>query len=382
MGQRRIPRIGWWVLATVPVVLLAIVGPFALDYYRVQKINAARDPRCDENPLECEARGPEWLQDLAETWGFEEYLQTRVTKVYFVGQSLNDDHVRQIPNTADIEAFILSGNQFTDNGLASLRRMPGLQALFLEDTEIGPGVSTILRHSPDIKNIICKRCSLTPDSLLGLPLFPALIRFHLVDVPFRSQDRLAILGSHDLIYLCLAGTEIDDDIAGLSSGLPCVRSIDFSRTRVGDTIAIELANMAGLTEINLSETAVTDRGVQALSALDGLNRLELSGISLTDQGTIDFDQLQSLRTLDLSKTKIADETARKVLSLPNLIRCDLSGTNITDSGLDSIADESPLDLRIEIADTAITDDAVARVRQTHPSWDFVRNGQSVAEPDD
>ena len=374
MNRRRLPHIGWWMLAIVPLLLMAVSAPFAIDYYRAKRLEALVEAA--GGTVKFERRGPAWLWDVAIENGVEgwlSFLQTRLTRVFLDGDSIDDEWLRNLVSYHDIEVLRLENTKVTDHGLLALSSLPGLVALDLTGSDIHGSGLALLKDCPHLAALVLDGCPIQSSMLDPKLTLPELEFFSAEDVAIATLDCQFLSNSPRFYSLWLKGTQVDDRLDKLISQLPQLKWVSLERSRVTDAIVPQLAKLEKLSCLSLSETSVTDRGAQEISEFrQPLEFLELSGTEITDQGTDHFCQLRSLVTLNLSNTRISDETLRRVLNLPHLRSCDLSGTDVTDTGLDSLVDDSLPEREIGIADTAISEDAVARTLGVHPSWEFVR----------
>ena len=97
MSHRKLPHIGWWLLAIVPVVALAIVTPPALRYHHAQRL--AADAESAGGRVYFERSGPDWLWDLAELLEITEkltFFETRLTVVDLGDARIDDAWLQRI----------------------------------------------------------------------------------------------------------------------------------------------------------------------------------------------------------------------------------------------------------------------------------------------
>lgn len=142
--------------------------------------------------------------------------------------------------------------------------------------------------------------------------------------------------------LVASRTQIGDTGAvAIAQNLTGLRTLDLYVTDVGDTGAVAIAdNLGALTNLNLGDTDVTDTGVLAIAAnLTGLERLDLRSGDVTDTGAVAIAQnLTALEVIELDDTAVSTVGAIAIAdNLTNLRDLWLNDTDVGDAGVTAIA---------------------------------------------
>lgn len=112
--------------------------------------------------------------------------------------------------------------------------------------------------------------------------------------------------------------------------------------------------------LNLSKSTVTDETIQELKHWQ-FNQLNLAGTSVTDEGIWSLFQDRALTGLHLENTAVGDASIAQMPAAwkDSLYYLDLSGTKVTDASLRALAGFSKLD-QLTLQKTGVTADGVAK----------------------
>ena len=134
----------------------------------------------------------------------------------------------------------------------------------------------------------------------------------------------------------------DEDLPPLR-GLPKLRTLILSQTKITDTGLEPGAGLTGLVRLELLNDDITDAGVEHLKDLTGLRELVLPAGKLpngvTDNRLAKLTGLTELRTLDLS-FNCSDKGLEHLKAFKHLQTLKLFGSNYTDKGLVNLKDLS------------------------------------------
>jgi Leucine-rich repeat (LRR) protein len=164
----------------------------------------------------------------------------------------------------------------------------------------------------------------------------------------------------------------------LLTSFPQLRSLDASRTRIGDEHAATMGLLDSLNTLTLNDTQLTDQGLAHLSNLANLEALNLALTKITDAGLPSFASMKTLKVLDLSGTQVANQLA-PLAKLPSLTWLALRNCKLGDSALDGLSD-SPSLQRLSLEDTQVAPESVQRLTQQNPQL-RVATGSSAAPPE-
>ena len=124
----------------------------------------------------------------------------------------------------------------------------------------------------------------------------------------------------------------DADLVYLD-GLPRLKTVHLSNSRVTDAGLLHLAGHRDLESLDLGETAVTDRGLAHIAGLTQLRNLDLSNTRVTDAGLVYLRGMTEMGYLDLRETAVTDAGLPHLTHMRRMGYLGLYGTAVTDSGL-------------------------------------------------
>jgi hypothetical protein len=180
-------------------------------------------------------------------------------------------------------------------------------------------------------------------------------------------------------HLCLRSVELgseagNEELAELAEiglgSLPYLREVRLRRSLVTDDGIPTIAPLQVLERISLGR-ATTDAGLAQLDGLPSLRFLDLSNTRVTGEGLRSASRLPALLVLNLQETRIADGDLPRLKAFPLLVTLDLSGTPITDSGLVHLTELPNLSclilMQTRVTDAGFTD--LAKIQQLR--WLFL-----------
>lgn len=189
--------------------------------------------------------------------------------LHFDDQTITDSHMPAIAPLIGTERLFLGGNDISDEGLRSLRRMNRLQCLDLDDTHI------------------------TDAGLENLHLLTSLEELCLGNTDVTGTGAVHLEKLTQLRELWLNGTKCTNtSIRGLSR-LQSLKVLSLSSTSVGDDGLKHLSNLHSLRVLRLESTPVTDAGLPHLNGLSNLERLDLLDTLVTEQGVTQLHEVLS-----------------------------------------------------------------------------------------
>lgn len=173
--------------------------------------------------------------------------------------------------------------------------------------------------------------------------------------------------------LVLSDMDIGDEELADTAQLSELGGLYLERTNVTDNGLDSIKQMPGLIAIGLRRTSIS-----TWPATPQLRKLEDLDLGFTDVRSFDSTGLVSLKKLGLRGTKIDDHTLAGLGALPNLESLDIAGSlgeppNITDDGVAHLTKEKyPKLRRIYLYNTAVSEDAIARLKAEFPGLKVVR----------
>ena len=128
----RLPHWKWFLFVTIPLVVVAVIMPFALPIYG-QHV-AIREIERLKGIVTTEKGGPEWLR----AWLGDETMRVwdDVTEVNLAMTDISDDGLRHVAAFKNLARLNLSRTKVTDAGIEKLKGLTRLEWLSLPDTRI------------------------------------------------------------------------------------------------------------------------------------------------------------------------------------------------------------------------------------------------------
>lgn len=261
--------------------------------------------------------GPGWLREKLGDAFFD-----RVAEVYLLENSIGgsvdsqrkaitDADLASLRGLGELRALTIQGYfEVTDNGLAPLQSLGGLEVLSLNMIKNPGGISLALKGLTRLRKL-------------------SLQNMHLNDAALEHVGTMTRLED-----LQLNVTDVGDEGLAHISGLENLQRLGLNATKVTDHGLKHLSQMQDLRELALiSSPGVTATGLQELSAHGKLSILHLGGPSITDEGVQKLAPLANLEELSLGRARITDAGLRGLEALTKLEVLDLSHTQITGAGL-------------------------------------------------
>lgn len=294
-------------------------------YYDYEMVKGR--PEKDREPL-----APGWLRRLIG----DAYFQT-IVKVDFSGRVLNrrydlhaddrpiDDALAALSTQAGLKSLAMNGPQATDTGLAYLRRLTELEHLSITGpTEISDAGLANLRGLVNLKALYVSDCRATDDGFLSLsPL--ANLEILVLGSPDVTDRGLAVVaGMGKLKWLSVGGTNarpsrISD--AGLKhvGRLKDLKKFDARFSRVGDKGVSELKGLPRLEYLDLDGCRVHDEGMRSIAMMRELKILSLNGSYVGDDGLKYLEGLTKLYSISLGDSGVSDEAKQAFMkAMPSL----------------------------------------------------------------
>ena len=257
-----------------------------------------------------------------------------------------------------------------DRGLNSLRDMPELISLGLEDvlsfTSIGWSQLCSMRGLHALSLAGANLSGLTIHDLGGLPglvaldlsgvihdgdvisEIPGLAQIRWLDLtnihpPLYGEDLQSLNHLPELRVFKYAQNRLGSGGLAFLSGLPHLEELNLSnyyRMSFSDTIneLRPLSQCLSLRRLYLGDRTIGNEEMRRLSGLHELEELDLFNTSIDDRGLAALRNLVNLRSLNLGATHVSDSGMRYLAGLTKMRDLDLTGTSITGAGLGQLGD--------------------------------------------
>ena len=250
---------------------------------------------------------------------------------------LNDAGLVSFEGLTNLIDFGLSkGSKITDAGVAHLRNLPRLEALWLDGTCVTDVGLAHLKGLPTLKVLGLRGTGVTDAGLVHLEHLPQLRLLALGGSRITDAGLVHLRGLARLEELWLETTRVTD--AGLVHlrGLTKLRGLILFGTGVTDAGLEHLQSLTQLEGLMLGGRPVTDAGLARLGSLTKLKSLWLDGTRVTDAGLVHLQAMKELKVLNLDGTRVTDAGLVYLQGLTRLEELHLKGTGLTETGVEGL----------------------------------------------
>ncbi len=314
-------------------------------------------------------------------------------------KEVTDADLRQLSDLKDLRDLNLGWTEVSDEGLAHLKRLRGLEHLYLEScSHVTDSGIAHLAGLTNLKELTVSGTRMSNAGMVHLKNLKKLEWLELTGVPVEDDDvqflreftNLKVLffcrlgqscpspkvskATVDELRKCLpkcdvvwkppeveveSGKTSEDGRAPKRRTLPDAR--DFVVQNHDQAVAAlqSLPATVSLREnravfVDLDNYGVTDEYLAPLRFLTGLEQLDLSRNSFGDAGLAHLAGLRELEVLHLDKTAVGDAGLKHLKGMKKLKTLYLSETRVTDKGLEALKELPELD-ELLLDGTQITD---------------------------
>jgi hypothetical protein len=297
------------------------------------------------------------------------------------------------------QVVVMRGKQFGNRDIAHIGYLPKLWSLYAADSAVDDQAIANLPVFPEMRHLNLVRCTqfgpagLAPfrcslkmevlsvsgsriddASLACLRGMPNLKSLDISDTRVTSRGMAELAGLKSLTTVLLNGVSIDDDSLRHLSGMQALRLLELRNTPIGDAGLVHLAGLRSLRHLVLRGTKVTGRGLESLAELPQLETLSLGETPLDDQGLLMVCKLKSLRQLYIDRTCVTFKGMLVLSTLPQLERLDAFGVPLTEDDASAIRELKRWPALRELVFWA----GQLRRKTVHALWvEFQRNGQAL-----
>ncbi len=133
-------------------------------------------------------------------------------------------------------------------------------------------------------------------------------------------------------------------------------SLDFRYSGLTDKTLYLIDNATELEHLDLTETEVTDEGLKKLPSIKSLAQIRLKATSVTDEGLKNvLPKYPSLVSIDVCDTAISDAGVEAIAKVPTVRNVNLALTKVTDKGIITLVQSVPLISNLNLSGVPITD---------------------------
>ncbi len=286
-------------------------------------------------------------------------------KKLILPRQIGDEGLAHIRGLTSLQELLVYGEDITDVGLAHLKDLPSLKTLGLLSAKItGDAVERLRKDRPGLE--ISISLSLDDDTEMaqvkGLPCVTSLqlSRSKVTDAGLAHIDGLT-----SLHYLGLTRTAVTDAGLAYLQGLYALTNLDLNETETGDEGIAHLKNLTALDTLRLRNTYVSDAGLAYLAGMKSLEMLFLDGTQISDAGLVHLKDLKSLVVLFLGRTNIKGPGLAHLKGLTSLQHLDLPGTPLTDAAVEHLKEMTWLHV-LSINPAGMSEKAVEELQQALP----------------
>ena len=157
-----------------------------------------------------------------------------------------------------------------------------------------------------------------------------------IDLEGREVSRelcAALSNLHELRYLNLAYTNVDDDHLKFLEDLERLQVLYLDRNSITDAGFKHLSQLQRLESVVLNSLPIDGSGLTHLAELRELKRISLQYTQIESAEYVHLSKMQGLEELFLSCSSTGDDDLRHVARLKNLIQLGIDRTNISSEGM-------------------------------------------------
>lgn len=274
----------------------------------------------------------------------------------------------------DLKILSLHGTNVTDEGLAGVAELEGLEQLLLShaNSVTAEGISALAKMH-GLKRLMIEGPKLNGDGfapLAGLTNLRSLVIYGDADLGDAGARHVAHLGK--LRQLITPGRGLTERGLFHLAGLRELRVLTLPEAKLSAGVLDRLAELPKLKILKFDAQFVDDEVVDELRALPGLEGLSLAGSRITDKGLAELAGDDRYQYLNLKRTAISDGGLGALADLNNLTSLDLSGTRITDDGLEKLEQVKSL-TSLDVIDTKVTEEGVKKLAKAMSQLESLRS---------
>lgn len=182
----RLPHWGWFLLASVILVVGFVCLSIWLPWHREQK--AIEKIEEWGGQVATKEEYPEWLQRIAgEDRLKDSRLAMRADTVRLSGQEITNAEIAQLTGLSRLRGLDLRRTALTDAGLVHLRGLTSLKYLILDRTEVTDDGLAHLSRLPKLRTLSLERTAITDKGLVHLSRLTNLRRLHVSRTAVTDQ---------------------------------------------------------------------------------------------------------------------------------------------------------------------------------------------------
>lgn len=228
--------------------------------------------------------------------------------------------------------------QMTNELMPLLKGTPQLVSLDLENGQFENDALAVLEHLQNLKTINMRQCSkIDANGLAHLKKVPGLERLLLLYTRTNDAGLAEVASLKNLIVLDLRGTKIGDEGVNKLTNLTKLVDLKIRSTTVSGASMATIGKMTKLRYLALEDAGVGDDQIGELATLKGLVNFNIMRTYVSDEGLSHFadQKFQDLRLRDTAVSGVGLDALKG--SIDSLTFLDLSETLIDNDGIRHIA---------------------------------------------
>jgi hypothetical protein len=214
------------------------------------------------------------------------------TRLSLAGANVSLEEFTNVSNIEQLKWLDLSASNLPDRWHDALPRMQNLRVLSLAGTEITEEIMAHVAKLPALQTLILNSTDI--DGILH-----------------------PIAGHASLETLYLSRSTVTDDDLQVLTTLPNLRRLNLSETGISDIAAPTISKLSDLTGLYLCGTNITDATLVDISQMDKLKELRVDFTEVTNTGITSLNN-HELQTLGLNGTSVNNDIATVLAGRINL----------------------------------------------------------------
>lgn len=313
-----------------------------------------------------EPRFPDWIRGLLEEMLPPDWTQIDVYETAVVDRCDDESIVRLLSRIGELDSITFAdGCTLSDAAVLELIETHHLQQLrFAEPRSLTPQQLAAWRERGGVKGSLVLQGPFNKDHLRELSQMMRLQVLHLIG-PVDTDDALPPTGWPALGSLRWDDSQLTDAQFAVFGAAPELTGLYLERTRLTSRSGALLERLP-LERLHLESQDADDALVECIGRIRSLESVSLPQGRITDAGLRAVAQLPGLGFLRIAARGLTVSSARSLRELANLHKITIdTDASVTDEWIAEFVHEQLN--RIELINSAITDEGVATIQKNCPN---------------
>ncbi|MBN2591285.1 MAG: carboxypeptidase regulatory-like domain-containing protein [Sedimentisphaerales bacterium] len=228
-----------------------------------------------------------------------------------VRSDVSDEGLVYLKDLTNLEFLGLwINNQFTDKSLDHMKGLTKLKSLRLDDAQITDnGVMKLKQYGilKELEFFVLSGTQITDDGLAHLQGMDKVKRLYLGNTQISDDGLKYLAGLSNMEVLILNKTNITDKSMEYLKGLKKINMLYLSNTQISDKGLEHLKELTNLVQLWIGGTKITDAGLEHIQGLENLESISLESTGITDKGLEYLKPLKNLNEIFLNNSDITLE---------------------------------------------------------------------------